>query len=132
MRTKTLREVEGTNIGKSMHIICKCLNSYITSIFSYVRYEYSHIYDEVEEVRKNIANQTKYKPTIGVICGSGLSALGDLVQEKDVIPYDKIPQFPKSTGMTNQCTTGLEMMTGQPSPSTQIWINGVFAVDSMD
>ncbi|XP_031552534.1 purine nucleoside phosphorylase-like [Actinia tenebrosa] len=61
------------------------------------RFEYSHSYDEIEEVCKTIANQTKYKPTIGVICGSGLSALGDLVQEKDVIPYDKIPLFPKST-----------------------------------
>ena len=43
-------------------------------------------------------NQTRYKPTVGVICGSGLSALGDLVEEKDVIPYEQIPQFPKSTG----------------------------------
>lgn len=45
-----------------------------------------------------ILNETKHRPTIGVICGSGLSALGDIVEEKYEIPYEKIKQFPKSTG----------------------------------
>lgn len=45
-----------------------------------------------------ILNQTKHRPTIGVICGSGLSALGDIVEEKYDIPYEQIKQFPKSTG----------------------------------
>jgi len=43
-------------------------------------------------------NQTKHRPTIGIICGSGLSSLGDIVGEKDDIPYEKIKQFPRSTG----------------------------------
>ena len=45
-----------------------------------------------------ILNRTKHRPTIGVICGSGLSALGDIVEEKYDIPYEQIKQFPKSTG----------------------------------
>ncbi|XP_001632581.2 purine nucleoside phosphorylase [Nematostella vectensis] len=60
-------------------------------------HEYSHKYDEVDAICQNIRNQTSYQPTIGVICGSGLSSLGDLVTEKTVIPYEKIPQFPRST-----------------------------------
>jgi len=65
-------------------------------------FEFSHNYDEVEEICKIIKNQTKYQPTVGVICGSGLSALGDLVTNKDVIPYEKVPQFPRSTGNMSQ------------------------------
>lgn len=52
----------------------------------------------MKEICEMILNQTKHRPTIGVICGSGLSALGDIVEEKYEIPYEKIKQFPKSTG----------------------------------
>ena len=39
-------------------------------------------------------------PSIGVICGSGLSGLSDIVQHNPrvEIPYGKIPNFPRSTG----------------------------------
>ena len=63
------------------------------------RYEFSHEYDTVDEICKTILNQTKHRPTIGIICGTGLSSLGDIVEDKDAIPYDKIKHFPKSTGM---------------------------------
>ena len=70
------------------------------SLHSFVcRADYSHDYNEVEEISQKILNQTKHRPTIGIICGSGLSSLGDIVQEKDDIPYEKIKQFPKSTGI---------------------------------
>lgn len=52
----------------------------------------------MEEICEMILNRTKHRPTIGVICGSGLSALGDIVEEKYDIPYEQIKQFPKSTG----------------------------------
>ena len=65
---------------------------------SLFRYDYSHDYDVVEEICEMILNRTKHRPTIGVICGSGLSALGDIVEEKYDIPYEQIKQFPKSTG----------------------------------
>lgn len=70
----------------------------MVNIVKFSSFEFSHDYDEVEEICKMIRNQTSYRPTIGVICGTGLSALGDMVEEKDVIPYEKIPQFPRSTG----------------------------------
>lgn len=61
------------------------------------RFEFSHEYDTVEEICKTILNQTKHRPTIGIICGTGLSSLGDIVEDKDSIPYEKIKHFPKST-----------------------------------
>lgn len=35
---------------------------------------------------------------IAIICGSGLSDLGDKVEEKVIVKYEDIPNFPKSTG----------------------------------
>lgn len=41
--------------------------------------------------------KTKHRPSIGIICGSGLSSLADLLEEKDIIKYEDIPRFPRST-----------------------------------
>jgi len=38
-----------------------------------------------------------HKPSIGVICGSGLGDLGEAVEEAVAIPYSDIPGFPVST-----------------------------------
>lgn len=44
-----------------------------------------------------IQARTKYKPTIGLVLGSGLSELADNVQNPDIIPYSEIPGWPTST-----------------------------------
>lgn len=58
-------------------------------------------YEDIEAVAKYLKGKTNISPEIGVICGSGLGGLGedlDKDQSKDVIPYDDIPNFPKTTG----------------------------------
>lgn len=53
-------------------------------------------YDEVADLAqtiKGLANLT-YEPTVGIICGSGLGDLADLVENPTIIPYSKIPGFP--------------------------------------
>lgn len=59
---------------------------------------FSPSYEEVHEIAKTLEGKTKYRPTLGIVCGSGLGGLGDLVEEADIIPYDEIPHFPVSTG----------------------------------
>ncbi|PFX21688.1 purine nucleoside phosphorylase-like isoform X2 [Stylophora pistillata] len=73
------------------------------------RFEFSHEFDIVEEICNTILNQTKHRPTVGIICGTGLSSLGDIVEDKDAIPYGKIKHFPKSTvkGHIGQFVLGL-------------------------
>jgi purine-nucleoside phosphorylase len=44
-----------------------------------------------------IAARTKHQPKVGLILGSGLSALADEVEEADVIPFADVPNFPVST-----------------------------------
>ena len=39
-----------------------------------------------------------FKPVVAIICGSGLGEIADLVEEKTILPYEEIPEFPRSTG----------------------------------
>ncbi|MCB0132911.1 MAG: purine-nucleoside phosphorylase, partial [Caldilineaceae bacterium] len=50
-----------------------------------------------DEAAAAIRARTPHTPTIGLILGSGLSALADQVADPTVIPYAEIPHFPIST-----------------------------------
>lgn len=55
-------------------------------------------YDDLKKAADSILSKTKYRPKIGIICGSGLGHLGELVEDRIAIPYKDIPIFPISTG----------------------------------
>ncbi|KAL8559716.1 hypothetical protein ACOMHN_002249 [Nucella lapillus] len=54
-------------------------------------------YEEIQQIADGIMAKTACRPKVGIICGSGLGSLADLVTEKTVIPYSQIPAFPVST-----------------------------------
>ena len=51
-----------------------------------------------------------HKPSIGIICGSGLGGLADIIERQSSceLKYEHIPFFPKSTG------SSLDIRTMQP------------------
>lgn len=53
-------------------------------------------YDEVKESADYIRSKTEHQPKIAIILGSGLGNLVDMLEEKDVISYNDIPNFPHS------------------------------------
>lgn len=56
-----------------------------------------YTYERVEEIVAFIRERAPIKPEIGIICGSGLGGLAELITDKIVIPYAEIPHFPRST-----------------------------------
>lgn len=56
-----------------------------------------HTRVQIEEAAAAIRNCSRYKPTIGLVLGSGLSSLADAVEDPDIVPYDEIPHWPVST-----------------------------------
>ena len=52
---------------------------------------------DIEETVKWIRAKTALQPEIGMVLGSGLGALGDMLEEPHVIPYEEIPHFAVST-----------------------------------
>ncbi len=57
----------------------------------------SETFKQVEIAANIIRQQTKSRPTVGLVLGSGLSELANSVQNPDIIPYEKIPGWPQST-----------------------------------
>ncbi|MCT4607295.1 MAG: purine-nucleoside phosphorylase [Marinisporobacter sp.] len=54
-------------------------------------------FEKIKQSAAYILDKTKVKPEIGLILGSGLGAIADQIQEKEVFPYNEIPNFPVST-----------------------------------
>jgi len=80
---------------------------------------------EIPEViqvqRKQIAEATEYikckaslRPRVGIICGTGMSALANRVQNAVTIAYDDIPHFPVSTVESHHGNLLIGDLGGQP------------------
>lgn len=54
-------------------------------------------YERVMESAAYLTAILPERPTIGIILGSGLGGLVDLMENTTVIPYETIPNFPRST-----------------------------------
>ncbi|MEI2466558.1 purine-nucleoside phosphorylase [Niallia taxi] len=67
-----------------------------------------HKTHEIFEARDFIMTKTAYRPTIGLILGSGLGNLADEIENPFIIPYSEIPHFAKSeaVGHANELVIG--------------------------
>uniref|UniRef100_A0A6P4FNQ0 Purine nucleoside phosphorylase n=2 Tax=Drosophila rhopaloa TaxID=1041015 RepID=A0A6P4FNQ0_DRORH len=54
-------------------------------------------YEVIEEIADFIVKGSGMRPKIGIICGSGLGSLADIIQDPKIFEYEKIPNFPVST-----------------------------------
>jgi purine-nucleoside phosphorylase len=57
-----------------------------------------YTFEDIDQMAKFILARTGQRPQIGVVCGSGLGGLADLLTDSDVFPYGEIPGFPTSEG----------------------------------
>ncbi|WP_322816848.1 purine-nucleoside phosphorylase [Chloroflexus sp.] len=72
------------------------------------------MYNDIEQACAAIAPRLRLSPRVGLILGSGLSALADEMTDAVVIPYRDIPGFhePKIVGHRGELAIG--MLAGQP------------------
>ncbi|KAL3257778.1 hypothetical protein MRX96_046462 [Rhipicephalus microplus] len=54
-------------------------------------------YEHIESIANFLLSKTEHRPTIGIICGSGLGSLADLIGGSKEFQYKDIPDFPVST-----------------------------------
>ena len=52
---------------------------------------------QIDQVVTFLQRYTKYQPRVGIILGSGLSALAEAVNNPDLIPFGDLPHWPVST-----------------------------------
>lgn len=53
--------------------------------------------EEIKKAADYVQTNSKHRPRVGVILGTGLGALAESVEGADTIPYDKIPGWPVSS-----------------------------------
>ncbi len=75
---------------------------------------------DYERAAEYIRTQTRHRPSIGLILGSGLNPLADEIARADVIPYRDIPIFPVSTVEGHRG----ELVCGQLSGKTVVAMRG--------
>lgn len=54
-------------------------------------------YKNIKEAVTFIKEKTSYVPKIGLVLGSGLGEMANEIENKVIIPYEEIPNFPTST-----------------------------------
>lgn len=55
------------------------------------------IHDQMQAAVAVVRKKTPVVPKVGIILGSGLGAFADMLEEKVVIPYGELPDFPTSS-----------------------------------
>ncbi|GAU92703.1 hypothetical protein RvY_04751 [Ramazzottius varieornatus] len=59
--------------------------------------QFRHSFEEYDHIVNVLRASTGHRPSLAIICGSGLGGLADLLTDTDSIEYDDIPFFPIST-----------------------------------
>ena len=65
-----------------------------------------------------LLSKTKHRPTIGIVCGSGLGGLVDGLEQQESFLYENIPGFPASTGRVikfNNCSLVMSRLADDPN-----------------
>ncbi|KAL4111335.1 hypothetical protein PRIC1_003016 [Phytophthora ramorum] len=53
--------------------------------------------ERIDVINEFLRERVTTKPLVGVVCGSGLGGLSKCLSNQEVIKYEDIPQFPRST-----------------------------------
>ncbi|XP_070576321.1 purine nucleoside phosphorylase-like [Ptychodera flava] len=70
--------------------------------------------DDYQRIQGHLMDRIKWRPRIGIICGSGLGGLADRINDARKVSYQDIPGFPVNTapGHAGQFVFG--MLSGKP------------------
>lgn len=76
--------------------------------------EHPYPFEVIQESANYLLSGTRHRPKIGIICGSGLGGLADQLSERDVFPYETIPNFPTSTVAGHAGRMVIGLLSGVP------------------
>lgn len=71
-------------------------------MFSYMFLLLSSVsYEECKTTADWLLSNTQVRPIVGIVCGSGLGGLAEMIKDPQIFKYSDIPNFPRSTGIHN-------------------------------
>ncbi|XP_072024215.1 purine nucleoside phosphorylase 1-like [Amphiura filiformis] len=107
-----------------------------------------NVYDDIVKISDFIKSKTDHRPTIGIICGTGLKGLADTVEDSVVLEFPDIPGFPvhevvaakaqfvigKLRGKTVICMEGrFHLYAGNPTGkiATAVYVMSCLGVETL-
>jgi purine-nucleoside phosphorylase len=69
---------------------------------------------EIEAAAHYVREHAHHQPEVGIVLGSGLSALAEVVEEPDFIPFGEIPNFPVSSVVGHSGRLVIGKLEGRP------------------
>lgn len=94
----------------------------------------SYTYEDCKATADWLMAQTDVRPLVGIVCGSGLGGLADMLKDQVIFNYKDIPNFPQSTGGFKLQQTS-QLLAGFHSLFITLLITGWFvfiSLQSMD
>ncbi|XP_060112018.1 purine nucleoside phosphorylase [Heteronotia binoei] len=77
--------------------------------------EKRYTYEDGKKTADWLLANTKHRPKVAIICGSGLGGLADLLKDQVVFEYAKIPNFPQSTVVGHAGKLVFGNLSGKPT-----------------
>lgn len=74
---------------------------YVGTMFTFLfvpTLSFRYGYEACKATADWLLNHAPVRPLVGIVCGSGLGGLADMLKDQKVFSYSEIPNFPKSTG----------------------------------
>ncbi len=73
-----------------------------------------NLWDQIEETVRVIRAKVSDVPQVGIILGTGLGGLGERIESPQALPYETIPQFPRSTVESHRGQLVFGRIQGKP------------------
>lgn len=70
--------------------------------------------EQIDQAAQTVRGRISYNPKIGLILGSGLGELAEMVEDAERIPYPEIPFWPVSTVQGHRGQLVIGRLAGQP------------------
>jgi len=79
----------------------------------------SDLLQRMEAATDAVRAHTAFEPRVGIVLGTGLGALADMIDVESTVPYDDIPGFPEPTVETHSGRLVLGTLGGTPVAAMQ-------------
>lgn len=77
------------------------------------------VFEYAKEAQARIESRTTIRPGYGIILGTGLGKLADLIKAETIVPYEDIPHFPVSTVEQHAGKLIMGTLAGKPVMAMQ-------------
>jgi purine-nucleoside phosphorylase len=79
----------------------------------------SDLLQRMEAATDAVRARTAFEPRVGIVLGTGLGALAEMIDVESTVPYDEIPGFPEPTVETHSGRLVLGTLGGTPVVAMQ-------------